>query len=219
MKYGAEGVGSPRGTLKPKFNSLKLRSSATCSLVVAFETKTMKLTQILAMLAMALVGPAWSSPFDVEGRAVYVTDGDTTVLLTAEHQQLTIRLASIDAPETMHTEKQTGRIGQPYSANSTNYLAGLIKGKTVQAHCFELDRYSRSVCELFVDGRSVNKEMVRAGWAWANMSAQGRYLRDKSLLPIEAKARADRTGLWAGRNPVEPWAWRDVCWKQGQCAN
>jgi micrococcal nuclease len=179
----------------------------------------MKLKHHLIAAVMTLTAPAWSATFDVEGRVVFVDDGDTVVILTADHKQLKIRMASIDAPEGNHENHQAGRIGQPYAANATQHLAELIKGRTVQAHCYELDRYSRSVCDLAVDGRSVNQEMVRAGWAWANMSANGRYLRDKSLLTLEAKARADHAGLWAGRNPVEPWAWRDVCWKLAQCAN
>lgn len=176
------------------------------------------LAKFLTVIVVTAAIPAWSASFDVQAKVVYVSDGDTVTILTAEHQQLKVRLASIDAPESSHVNHESGRIGQPFSANSTQHLAGLIKGKMVQAHCFEQDKYARNVCDLFIDDhRSVNQEMVRAGWAWANVSYRGRYLRDKSLLAIEAKARADHSGLWAGRNPVEPWSWRDVCWQQGQC--
>jgi len=159
-----------------------------------------------------------SKPFDVTGRVVYVDDGDTLVLLVNEQTQMKVRLSSIDAPESSHTNKQTGRVGQPYSDNSTRYLASMVKGKGVNAHCFESDRYDRNVCELFVNGYSVNREMVKHGWAWANVSAQGRYLRDKSLLASQSDAQSRRLGLWGGNRPVEPWMWRDVCWKQGQCS-
>ena len=179
----------------------------------------MKLMRIWwPLVVMTFAIPVWSRPFDIDGRAIYVQDGDTLIMLTPTNEQLEIRLSSIDAPESSHTKKQTGRIGQPHSDNSKQYLAALVKGKNVRAHCFESDKYERNVCELFVDGRSVNQAMVQAGWAWANRSARGRYLRDKSLIAIEAQARATHEGLWAGKNPVEPWAWRDVCWKQGMCA-
>ena len=176
-------------------------------------TRALAVTLVLSTLAVS----AWSNPFDASGKVVYVDDGDTVVLLVDGKNQMKIRLSSIDAPESSHTNKQVGRIGQPYSDNSGRYLASLVKGKTVDAHCFEADRYGRDVCELFVDGHSVNKEMVKQGWAWANVSAQGRYLRDKSLTSTESTARASHAGLWAGLNPVAPWAWRDVCWKQGKC--
>lgn len=167
------------------------------------------------LLVSTFAVSAWS--YDVTGTVVYVADGDTVVLLVDGQRQMTIRLSSIDAPESSHANRETGRIGQPYSDNSGKYLKALVKGKRVQAHCFEADKYGRDVCELFVEGRSVNREMVIRGWAWSNVSARGRYLRDKSLPDLEAKARSSHAGLWAGSNPVEPWEWRDRCWTQGKC--
>lgn len=155
--------------------------------------------------------------YGATGIVVNVADGDTVVLLVDGHRQMKIRLSSIDAPESSHANRETGRIGQPYSDNSRSYLKALVRGKTVQARCFEADKYGRDVCELFVESRSVNKEMVIHGWAWANVSARGRYLWDKRLPDMEAKARSSHSGLWAGSNPVAPWEWRDKCWTQGKC--
>lgn len=182
--------------------------------------KTLTVTRMLAatLVLMTTAVSVWSQPFDTSGKVVYVDDGDTVVLLVDGNKQMKIRLSSIDAPESSHTNKQVGRIGQPYSDNSGKYLATLVKGQNVEAHCFEPDVYGRDVCELFIGGRSINKEMVAQGWAWANVAARGRYLRDKSLPSLEATARAGRVGLWAGSNPVPPWEWRDKCWKQGSCA-
>lgn len=169
------------------------------------------------VVALFISLSARSSPFDTSGKVVYVDDGDTVVMLAEDNTQMKIRLSSIDAPESSHTNKQTGRIGQPYAANSGKYLTSLVKGKTVQAHCFEADKYGRSVCELFVSNQSVNQEMVKQGWAWANTAARGRYMRDGSLLSMQDAAQANHIGLWAGLNPIAPWEWRDVCWKQGRC--
>lgn len=153
----------------------------------------------------------------LQGKVVYVDDGDTVILLTHEMQQTKIRLASIDAPESSHTNKQRGRVGQPYANNAQHFLADLVKGQEVSAKCFEQDRYGRSVCEIFKDGRSVNAQLVSSGWAWANQASKGRYLRDKSLVDLERQARAARVGLWAGANPVAPWEWRKTCWEGGDC--
>lgn len=151
------------------------------------------------------------------GTVVYVDDGDTVVVLLNNHTQLKVRLSSIDAPEAAHTTREKGRIGQPFANGSTKFLANLVKGQTVSATCFEADRHGREVCELFLGETSVNREMVKAGWAWANLAAKGRYLRDRSLTGFEAAARHRHLGLWAGHHPVSPWMWRDQCWKQGQC--
>ena len=175
---------------------------------------------LLVAVALSLATGATfaGSAARLAGKVVYVDDGDTVIVLVDGNTQEKIRLSSIDAPESSHTNKEKGRIGQPYSNNSGQYLASLIKGKNVELSCFELDRYGRNVCEIFIDGKSVNKEMVKQGWAWANVSAGGRYLRDKSLPGLEAQARANHSGLWAGSNPVAPWEWRDACWKQGRCS-
>lgn len=173
---------------------------------------------LIAAIASVIAFGASATPFEQAGKVVYVDDGDTVVLLVEGNKQKRVRLSSIDAPESSHTNKEKGRIGQPYSEPATKFLASLVKGRPVNARCIELDRYGRSICELFVDGVSVNRQMVEHGWAWANVAAGGRYLRDKNLPALEAKARAARLGLWGGQHPVEPWEWRNSCWKEGRCA-
>ena len=67
------------------------------------------------------------------------------------------------------------------------------------------DRYARIVADVRLpDGRSLNREMVRAGLAWSYR----RYSNDPELAGLEAEARAARLGLWADPHPVAPWAWR-----------
>lgn len=154
----------------------------------------------------------------VSGRIVYVDDGDTAVMLLHDNSKLKIRLASIDAPEVSHTSHEVDRIGQPYSNNSKEFLRSLIHGRVVRADCPEKDRYGRSVCTLTVGGTNVNAEMVRNGWAWANTANHGAYLRDRSFVELQREARIAQRGLWQGRNPVEPWSWRHVCWESARTA-
>ena len=154
---------------------------------------------------------------EFKGQVVYVDDGDSVVVLTEGKVQLKVRLASIDAPEVSHTSHEAGRIGQPYADGAKRYLAHLVKGKTVDLKCPETDRYGRSVCDLFVSGQSVDREMVRQGWAWANEAARGRYMRDPQIPVLEAEARHERRGLWAAEHPVAPWEWRKTCWEQHVC--
>lgn len=179
----------------------------------------MKLLKSLAIALTCLAAAsAFSKQFELAAKIVHVDDGDTVIALTADKTQMKVRLANIDAPESSHTNKEKGRIGQPYNNNSTKFLAGMVKGKDVDLRCFDEDRYGRSVCEIFVGGKSANQAMVRQGWAWANVSNRGRYLRDKSLIDTERQARSEAIGLWAAANPVAPWEWRDRCWKQNDCS-
>ncbi len=158
-----------------------------------------------------------SGRVEVQGRVVHVDDGDTVVLLLADKSKMKVRLASIDAPESSRTNKERGKVGQPFSENSKQYLASMVKGVDVTARCFEEDRYKRSVCDIMVRGVSANRQMVIGGMAWANQSSGGRYLRDKSLVKAEEQARASQLGLWKGSSPVPPWEWRKACWTEGRC--
>lgn len=171
-----------------------------------------------ASLFAALAAVSCSASADVlQGKVIYVDDGDTAVVIDSGNQKHKIRLANIDAPETSHTKSTSGRIGQPFSDASRRSLDELIKGKLVTANCFEIDRYERQVCDILLDGRSVSTEQVRRGFAWANQSSGGRYLRDKTLMVVEGQARAAGLGLWAEAKPVPPWEWRKECWGKGYC--
>jgi endonuclease YncB( thermonuclease family) len=67
------------------------------------------------------------------------------------------------------------------------------------------DRYGRTIGDVFLpDGRHLNQELVRAGYAWWYR----RYSADQRLAALEGEARAARRGLWTDPNPQPPWEWR-----------
>jgi nuclease-like protein len=67
------------------------------------------------------------------------------------------------------------------------------------------DRYDRLLAEVRLpDGRSLNQELVRAGYAWWFR----RYPADPVLARLEADARVARRGLWADPHPTPPWEYR-----------
>ena len=170
---------------------------------------------IFAAFCLALVAmhAAAAEPYTLNGRVVEVADGDTITLLVGIERH-PIRLASIDAPETKHG---SDRPGQAFSQASRKALADLVAGKTLTAACFEKDRFNRDVCDVEVDATTANRLQVKAGMAWANQQAGGKYLRDKSFADLEAEARKAGLGLWSGLNPVAPWVWRSRCWKDHKC--
>jgi micrococcal nuclease len=55
------------------------------------------------------------------------------------------------------------------------------------------------------DGRNLNQEIVRAGFAWWCRQ----YARhDKELERLEAEAKGAKRGLWADKDPMPPWEFR-----------
>lgn len=145
-------------------------------------------------LLLALSFPVAAEPINC--RVVAIADGDTLTCLTAEKRQVKVRLAEIDTPEK----------AQPHGTRSRQALSELAFGKQAQLHVQDVDRYGRTVARVSVDGRDVNREMVSQGAAWVYRA----YNRDKSLLQVEAKAKAARRGLWGlpEAERVAPWEWR-----------
>lgn len=148
------------------------------------------------------------------GKVIQVSDGDTLTLRGEKNHK--IRLASIDAPEKASGSK---RPGQPHSEASRDFLANRVAGRTLTLLCYEVDRYDRYICDIPDGHGTVNQALVAAGLAWANQQAGGRYLRDRTLPELEAKARAARLGLWAEPGPVPPWVWRRDCWNRQKCGS
>jgi endonuclease YncB( thermonuclease family) len=90
------------------------------------------------------------------GRVVGIADGDTLTVLTAEWDEVRVRLAEIDAPEA----------GQPFGARAKQVLSSLAFGRTARVSVVDTDRYGRTVVRLYVGTLDVNAEMVRQGAAW-----------------------------------------------------
>lgn len=150
----------------------------------------------LASILAALLLPLCSQAEAIIGKVVGISDGDTLTLLTADKRQVKVRLAEIDTPER----------AQPYGTRAQQQLSALAFGKQAELQVLDTDRYGRTVARVIVGGQDVNREMVREGAAWVYRA----YNRDKSLLAVEADARAQNRGLWAlpEADRVAPWDWR-----------
>lgn len=143
--------------------------------------------------------------YTLRGLVSKVADGDTVTLIV-DGKPRRVRLDSIDAPELGGSGKPSG---QPYSQAAQKYLQNLIGGKTLTAHCYEKDQYSREICALILpDGESANRKMVESGYAWAYTARRGEYLRDDAMVGLQRQARQAGAGLWAQGGPTEPWKWR-----------
>lgn len=128
---------------------------------------------------------------------IAVTDGDTLKVRCqspAPAQPLTVRIATIDAPET----------GQPYGRRSQQSLRALCLRQSAVLHVKARDRWGRVIADVHCDGQDVGLTQVTRGMAWA----YGRGRSTQAARAQEEMARAQHMGLWAGKNPVAPWKWR-----------
>ena len=68
----------------------------------------------------------------------------------------------------------------------------------------EKDRNGRTLGRVWCSGIDANAEQVRREMAWVF----DRYVKDRSMYPLQDQARAQRLGLWSDADPMPPWEWR-----------
>jgi endonuclease YncB( thermonuclease family) len=134
-----------------------------------------------------------------------VIDGDT-IEVKKGAIKLTVRLVGIDAPEESHKKYQPG---QPFSQQSTKYLAKTALNRSADVKSYGADRYGRVLGEVFVDGNNVNLEMVKAGLAevYRGTPAPGQDV--SPYRKAEEEAQKAGKGMWSlGEKYVSPREWR-----------
>lgn len=134
------------------------------------------------------LGKPFEKTQELQGKVVKVVDGDTINVLDSNQTQHKIRLFGIDAPE----KKQS------FGNKAREYLASLIAGKDVVVLVKDKDRYQRSIGIVLLDGKDINKEMVKNGYAWAYLEYSKDYISE------QADAKSFKLGLWSEENPLKP---------------
>ena len=163
-------------------------------------TKTLKTSAlIIAILIFPVI--ATSGQY----KCTRVTDGDT-ITVTQNGFKTTIRLVGIDAPEKSRKKHDPG---QPFSQSSTKYLAGMVLNKSVDIVPYGNDRYGRTLGVVYVDGKNVNLEMVKAGLAEVYRGKPAPGFDNGPYEKAEREARSAGKGMWSlGDKYISPKEWR-----------
>lgn len=144
------------------------------------------------MKALLLLGIllAFASPAMAE-RFVSCHDGDTCTLESG----LRVRFAGIDAPE----------MGQPFALESRDYLSLMVIGRESRLVCSGWS-YKRRVCDVFVNGMDVQKELVGWGLAYDYVKySAGQYQN------AQAFAQKMGRGVWSlAGGGTRPWDYRHL---------
>ena len=142
------------------------------------------------LMGIIVIGPTYAE----QARVIGITDGDSITVLTADKQQIKVRLAHIDAPEK----------GQAFGNASKKALSAMCFGKEVSLNVTDTDRYGRKVCEVKVGSVDVNLEMIRQGMAWHFK----KYSSSKPHAEAEIEARNAKRGIWSDPGVIPPWEYR-----------
>lgn len=175
---------------------MKKRSSRKKGFPLRSATLGRWLRKGLVFLGLAIFGLGGGAL--LSGRVVAVGDGDSLTVLSSSGQRERIRLYGIDAPELA----QTGGDAAKVFTSSRAFL------KEVRVEVLSTDNYGRSVALVTLpDGSLLNEELVRNGQAWV----YGEYCTIPSCVAwraLEARARAQKIGIWRESKPQPPWVWR-----------
>ena len=132
---------------------------------------------------------------DFSGLVVGVSDGDTITVMHDGHGEK-IRLYGIDTPEK----------GQAFGNKAKQFVSAMAYGKEVKVEVRDRDRYGRTVADVILpDGRNLNIEIVKAGFAWWFRKYAP---KDSVLEGLESEERHTKRGLWVDRDPVLPSEYR-----------
>jgi endonuclease YncB( thermonuclease family) len=150
--------------------------------------------------------PRTQTPVDRRSDLTVLSVGDGDTLKVQDQQtKITVRLACVDAPE---------RAQSPWGQVASERLKQLLPiGQVVQLREADRDRYGRTVAEVYVNGRSINLQLVQEGMAviypqyfhnCADNQAQYRQ--------AEAISKQKGIGVWNPNNPllVMPWQFRSA---------
>ena len=143
----------------------------------------MKHTLPLFALLLSLAACA-QPPISYTARVTGVHDGDTVRVTDAHGAKRRIRLAYIDAPE----------LDQAHGIASR-----------------DTDRYQRQVATITLGGQDINRAQIENGNAWHYRSIARKRQNPTDYAQYsqaEARAKQERIGLWHGKNPLAPWAYR-----------
>jgi micrococcal nuclease len=153
------------------------------------------------MLSLGLCSIALPARADFTGVVVSIGDGDTLTVKGPTQENVTVRLACIDAPE---------RSQAPWGAAATRQLKSLVSiGHRITVREIETDRYGRTVGELFLGGKSLNLSMVQSGHA----VVYHQYLNacggtKQQYLNAEANAKQQKLAFWSQTCLILPWDFR-----------
>jgi micrococcal nuclease len=147
-------------------------------------------------ILLLIVLPSMSVASGFSGLIVSVPDGDV-LDIQYEHGIERVRLNGIDAPEK----------GQAYGRHARQFMEEMALGKHVIIETRGQDKHERTIGEVFLlDGRHLNKELVKAGLAWWFC----RHASDAELKQLEEEAREADRGLWKDPMPIPPWVYRQL---------
>jgi micrococcal nuclease len=126
-----------------------------------------------------------------------VVDGDT-LKVKIEGVEQTVRVVGINTPEVVDPRRPVQCFGEQASARAKQILTGQSVSLEPDATQQDRDKYGRLLRFVFLpDGTDFGMQMIREGYAQETLYSDVPHKYRQLYLDAEAKAKAEKLGLWA----------------------
>lgn len=149
------------------------------------------LISILAVLTYNTSIPTPNISYDTY-LVTRIIDGDTFEI-NYNSQTETVRLLSVDTPETVHPTIPVEDYGKEASSFTTSEL--LNKYISLEFDSQERDPYNRFLAYVYIDGKMFNKTLLEKGLAQVTIYPPNTKYADE-FIEIEKTAKANKIGMW-----------------------
>lgn len=154
---------------------------------------------VFVIVAILLVVRLWTNRPAPEvpqanGETVHVkrvVDGDTLLLESGTR----VRLIGIDTPESVKPNSPV----EPFGPEASEFTKKMVEGRdvTLEFDRERLDQYDRLLAFVFIDGKMLNEELIRAGLSPAETQYSYRSDIKRRFINAEKEAKAARRGIWS----------------------
>ena len=131
----------------------------------------------------------------------YITDGDTFAV-NMDGRTEKVRLIGVDTPETVKPNSPQ----ECYGKIASDFTKHTLTDQTVRLEADPInqnrDRYNRLLRYAYLENGSLfNAKLISEGYAFAYLSFP--FSKSEEFRQLQAKAREDGVGLWAGECKIQ----------------
>ncbi len=135
-----------------------------------------------------------------------VVDGDT-VHISVNGQDFTVRLLTIDTPETHYEGHSQGYWGEQAALNLQRLAGAVPSAATIELESEPCDKYGRVLAHVFVKDVNLNLEQLKAGMA-VNYCIAPNLNHCAEYAPVVQTAIDQQLGIFSDADLELPYLWR-----------
>ncbi len=168
------------------------------------------ITTAVAQPAFAKIEKCWDGGFHgnttIAASVLGVVDGDTVHILV-EGRQFTVRMLSIDTPETHYEGHSQGYWGEQAAQNLQKLVGAVPTDGTIELEADPCDNYGRVLAHVSIRNVNLNLEQLKAGMA-VNYCIAPNLKHCAEYAPVVQNAMDHRLGIFADSSLELPYLWR-----------